>query len=304
MSVKLEGAGATRYEVRNYEGSIVDSGRAAKALILKISDLGWYKLYLFSGPDPTSDAGSAIFALLRKASDFPDLSKVDVSGGPQGEDWILRGVAGLGPERFVADCTKPEETIKKLDEKVALAKKYYLPYDSQRSRTLIISVPDKTFNPGELRKIVAHFKDTVPNWELQTTSTVVSGADYAASELPVFAKIIKDVSSSLKVLEPGKITLRWNDLRWVEDFLKNNGANSLDGFSFRNDDGVVGDMWLARTSLTQLKLLLTQYQASALVLWQTGSGTVADRPGLPGHFEPALHPTCPGAMDHAPNADV
>lgn len=263
VSVKLKGAGATRYEVRDYDGKVVDKGDIADPVTPKVTDPGWYKLYLYKGPNADDGIGSATFVVFRKDTNFPDLPTSEAS------EQAMRGVDGIGPARLTADASHPEAAIKALDPEVALAKKYYLPYDAARKRTLIISVPDSTFNPEGLRKIVQHFQGDVPYWELRTNPAAVSGADFA-KEIKVFADIVKTASPGLKVLGPGAITLRWNDLKWIDDFLTNDPSKSLDGFSFQNDDGVVGDLWLARTSMTQLNTLLAKYKADGLEKWQTG----------------------------------
>ncbi len=213
-----------------------------------------------------------------------------------GDDPVMRGLAGIGPARLTADSSKPDATIKTLDAQVALAKKWYLPYDKARKRVLIVSVPDNTFNPDGLRKIVTHFKADVPYWELRTNPTVVQGADFAG-EIKVFAGIVKSVDPGLKVLGPGAITLHWNDLKWIEDFLKNDPNQTLDGFSFVNDEGVVGDLWLARTSLEQ-----TQHSAGQVQ--SRHAGKMADGAGVSRGTGDCLRAAPSGALDDAPKAGV
>ena len=38
----------------------------------------------------------------------------------------------MGPRRWPADASKPEESIKRLEAGIALDKQYYLPYDPVR----------------------------------------------------------------------------------------------------------------------------------------------------------------------------
>ena len=266
VSVKLKGVGTTRYEVRDYDGKVMDKGDVADPLTLKVADPGWYKLYLYKGPGADDGVGSATFALFRHDSNLPDLT-------PDAPASALLGAFSLGPERFMADAGHPEATIKALDPQIALAKKYYLPYDATRKRALIVSVPDSTFNPEGLRKIVTHFKSDVPYWELRTNPIAVSGADFATLEIKAFADVVKGVDPTLKVLGPGAVGLHPDDLKWIDAFLKNDGGKSLDGLSFQSDDGAVGDLWLARTLATQLQALLVQYKADGLEKWQTGQGS-------------------------------
>ena len=263
VSVKLKGAGATRYEVRDYDGKVVDKGDVADPLILKEADPGWYKLYLYKGPGADDGVGSAAFAVLRQSADLPDFP-------PDAPASALLGAFGLGPARLMADAGHPEATIKALDPQIALARKYYLPYDAARKRVLIVSVPDNTFNPEGLRKIVQHFKSDVPYWELRTNPAAVSGADFATQEIKAFADIVRGVDSGLKVLGPGGVGLRPDGLKWTDAFLKNDGGRWLDGFSFQEDGGAAGDLWLARTAPARLQALLAQYKADGLEKWQTG----------------------------------
>ena len=263
VSVKLKGSGTTRYEVRNYDGKVVDSGDVTDPLTLKVTDPGWYKLYLYKGPGADDGLASATFVVFRKDTNFPDL--------PAGaSEQAMRGAFGLGPARLTADASHPDAAIKALDPQVALAKKYYVPYDATRKRVLIVSIPDSTFNPDGLRKIVTHFKGDVTYWELRTDPAKVSGTDFATQEIKVFADIVKGVDPNLKVLGPGGIGLHLSDLKWIDDFLKNDGAKSLDGFSFGSDDAVVGDLWLTRISVAQIAALLALDKAAGLEKWQTG----------------------------------
>ncbi len=263
VSVNLKGAATTRYEVRDYDGKVVDKGDVAETLTLKVADPGWYKLYLYKGPGVDDGVGSATFAVLRHDVNLPELP-------PDAPMQALPSAFGLGLARLTADASHPDATIKALDPEVALAKKYSLPYDAARKRFLIVSVPDSTFNPDGLRKIVTHFKTDIPYWELRTNPTAVSGGDFATQEIKAFADVVKGVDPSLKVLGPGAIGLHPDGLKWVDAFLKSDGDKPLDGFSFQNDDGVVGDLWLSRILPAQLNALLAQYKAVGLEKWQTG----------------------------------
>ena len=290
VAFTLKGDAATRYEVRDYWGDIVDKGDAGAKIAVKVSQPGWYKLYLYGvmTKEPWADAvGGTTFVIFRKDAHFPDLPPVGTSGGVEGPiDEVMRGVTGMGPQRHWADANKPEESIKRLDIDLAIDQKFYLPFDPARKRALMIAFPNGTKNLEGVKKIVEHFKDVVEYWEPRNEPNGGSnGTDFVTKEMKPFYETVKSVSPKLKVLGPGTVSINPHLQPWIEDFLKAGGAKYIDAFSFHAYNCVNGDVMLARTSLDALQTLLKKYDADKLEKWQTEQGFFA---AVYGSYQPRL----------------
>ncbi len=76
VALRVLDKGASRYEIRNYQGDLVDSGTVTSDTIVpKVSALGWFKLYLFgadAGGIWKDAVGSTTFCIFRRDSRFPD----------------------------------------------------------------------------------------------------------------------------------------------------------------------------------------------------------------------------------------
>ena len=291
VAFTLKGSGALRFEVRDYWGQKVDAGDVAgAALKLNAKAPGWYKLYLYGAPtkEPWGDAlGGTTFAIFRKDAHFPDLPSPNTSGGPDGAmDEVMRGVTGMGPQRHRADADKPDETIKRLEDELAIDQKMYLPFDPARKRSLMVAFPNGTKNLDGVKKIVEHFKDVVEYWEPRNEPNGgSSGADFATKEMKPFYETVKSVDPKLKVLGPGTVSVNPHLQPWLEDFFKAGGGKYIDAFSFHAYNCINGDQALARTALDSLQELLKKYDADKLEKWQTEQGFFAC---VYGSYQPRL----------------
>lgn len=246
-----------------------------------------------TGPPPEEIWGDIIggtmFVIFRRDEHFPEMPAADVSGGTQGPlDEVMRGVAGIGPQRHRADASKAEESIKDLDVNVAIDEKYYLPFDPVRKRSLFMAFPNGTQDAEGVRKIAEAFKDRVKYYEPRNEPNFgSSGADFATKELPPFYEAVKSADKKLKVLGPGTVTIGPNGagLLWIEDFLKAGGGQYIDAFSFHAYNNVNGDLWLAREAMDSLSALLKKYELENIEKWQTEQGFFAC---VYGSYQPRL----------------
>ena len=290
----IQGPGGVRWEVRGFDGEVADAGSVLGGFEIRVKPLqpGWYKIYVYGlAPHPPfgKEIAAMPFAMFRKRSGFPDLP---LRGTPFGSDSSMdepmRGVTGMGPQRYAVDASKPEESIRKLEANIALDRVYYLPYDPLRKRVLIAAFPAGTRNLAGVRQIVEHFKNDIQYWEPRNEPNGgSSGADFVEKELKPFYETVKGVDTNLKVLGPGTVSIGplRSGLVWIEDFLKAGGAKYLDAFSFHAYNTVNGDLWLARKGMDSLQALLTKYGAAKLEKWQTEQGYFAAMYGSyqPGH---------------------
>ena len=285
------GQSADNYEVRDYWGDIVDSGPAGSKITVNAEQPGWYKLYVY-GEKPEGDedpgvaawgevVGGTTFVIFPNDDRFPPLPGKDVPGGHEGRiDQVLRGVTGIGPQRYaVHQAENPETWIESLEIDVAIDKEYYLPYDPVRRRALMVAFPNGT--KGRLdgvRKIVEHFKDDIHYWEPRNEPNFgATGAEFVKNEMIDFYETVKSVDPDLKVMGPGTVTINPgpNGLGFIEDFLKAGGGDYIDVFSFHPYNGIVGDLTLIRKSMDGLKDLLRKYGLGDIELWQTEQGHMA-----------------------------
>jgi len=124
-------------------------------------------------------------------------------------DQVSRAVTGMGPQRHhVADASKAEEEIKRLEESIAYDVKEYVSRDPLRRRELMIAFPNGTKDTNGVRKIVAHFKDSVKYWEPRNEPNFgASASDFVEKELKPFYETVKSVDPSLKVMGPGTVSI-------------------------------------------------------------------------------------------------
>ncbi len=282
VTFTLTGNSALTYEVRDYWGKTVDHGPALATIAPKVTQPGWYKLYLHGSPIPATmgdSVGGTMFVIFRDKANFPDLPSTKAAGSisEPAHDAVMRGVTGIGPARhYVVDASKPDAAIAALEGDIALDETYYLPYDATRNRKLLIAFPNGTQDLNGVQKIVTHFKDRVAYWEPRNEPDGTSnGTDFVNNELIPFYQTVKGVSTDLKVLGPGVVTVGPARLGWIEDFLKAGGANYIDGFSFHAYNNINGDFWLVRTSMDNLNTLLAKYGADKIEKWQTEQGYFA-----------------------------
>ncbi len=300
----LDKPSATRYEVRDYFGALVASGAAPAAppsgegappltLTLKPFPPGWYKLYLYGAlnQEPWGKiVGGTTFVVFRRTPGFPAVPTDPVSGGTYPSmDEVMRGVTGMGPQRHaVADASKPDEAIAKLEADLALDRKYYLPFDPYRKRVLMVAFPNGTEDQAGVKKIVERFQNDVTYWEPRNEPNFkFKGDEFVEKEMKPFYQAVKSVNPRLKVLGPGTVTIGPNahGLDWIEAFLKAGGARYVDAFSFHAYNTVNGDLWLARKALNSLNALLRKYGAGTLEKWQTEQGYFA---AVYGSYQPRL----------------
>ena len=338
------GPSAATYEVRNYWGDVVDEGPAGTSIALKVSQPGWYKLYVYgkapaasalaaaqeretgskrpqapgddaigkilpasrspaqdgeglSGPmalraapkpiDPAILAwgdvvGGTAFVILRKNANFPELPPKNKLVDDLPGDEVMRGVSGMGPQRHSANAGKPEQSIAELDKVIAVDRAMYVPFDPVRKRVLMIAFPGGTKGKEDgVRKIVEHFKDVVAYYEPRNEPNYgSSGADFAAKEMKPFFETVKGVDRRLKVMGPGTVAVNPSLLPWIEDFLKEGGADMIDAFSFHFYNGINGDLVMGRRSMDNLLALLKKYGADKKELWQTEQGFFAAMYGV------------------------
>jgi len=281
---------ATSYEVRDYTGELVDQGPAGETITLKVKLPGWYKLYVY-GREVRKEWGDIVgtthFVIFRNHPGFPPLPPPKTSGGGGTEDEVMRGVAGMGPQRHRADAAKPTESCKDLDAGIEPDKKYYLPFDPARKRALMIAFPNGT--KGELdgvRKVVERYKDVVKYWEPRNEPSFGSGgADFVKNEMKDFYETVKAVDPSAKVLGPGTVSIGPQLQGFLHDFFGAGGARYIDAFSFHIYNGINGDVWLARQALGSLQEILARYGVEKIEKWQTEQGFMA---AVYGSYQPRL----------------
>jgi len=300
------GPSAGSYEVRDYWGTIVDSAPAGMRITVKVTDPGWYKLYVYAKQakpvddpfdvvaekeegnkdvDPGVEAwgdvvGGTMFVIIRQDANFPPLPAKGISGGHHGAmDEVMRGITGMGPQRHAVDAGKPDESIKFLEQDIAIDKEYYMPFDPVRKRVLMAAFPGGTKDRLDgVKKIVTHFKKDIQYWEPRNEPNYgSSGADFVKNEMKDFYDTVKSVDPNLNVMGPGTVSIGPDPhgLGFIEDFLKAGGGKYIDAFSFHAYNMVNGDLWLIRKSLDELTALLRKYGLENIEKWQTEQGYAA-----------------------------
>lgn len=286
---QLRGGAPGRYEVRDFWGELVEQGEATPSVAIGPRLPGWYKLYVYGRELPEraspervryretyGDAvGGTTFVVLRKDARFPVVPARTGFGSAGSDDEPLRGLAGIGPQRlYVADAGKPDQEIRRLEADVALDKRFYLPFDRERGRVLMMAFSRGT--KGRLagvRRIVEHFKNDVRYWEPRNEPNFGSSAgDFVRNELAPFYQAVKSVDPGLKVMGPGTVSIGPQLRPWLEDFFKAGGGKYIDAFSFHFYNGLNGDLRLGRESMDTLQSLLARYDLAGIEKWQTEQG--------------------------------
>lgn len=286
------GPGAARYEVRDYHGQLVDQGPAGEKVTLRTTQPGWYKLYVYgrgSNEDFGDIVGTSMYLILRNTPGFPDMPPKGTPGGAYySNDQPMRGVLGIGPQRHMADASKPDETIKKLSDSLALDRAYYLPFDPARQRKVMVAFPNGTKDEQGVRRIVAALKDTVTYWEPRNEPNFgASGPGFLEKELIPFHRAVKQTDPNAKVMGPGTVTIGPNrhGLYWIDDFLRAGGGQYIDAFSFHAYNALNGDIFMSRASMNDLQAVLEKHGVGDIEKWQTEQGFFA---ALYGAYQPRL----------------
>ncbi|MEI7775723.1 MAG: discoidin domain-containing protein, partial [Verrucomicrobiota bacterium] len=291
ISFSLSGAGASRYEIRDYYGNLVDQGPVTGTTIAPaVRQAGWYKLNFFGNdqglPFGTS-VGSSMFCIIRDDSNFPKMPAPGTYGGDGLMDAVTRGVFAYGPQRhFVNNASSPDVEIARLDQEIALDQQYYTPFDSYRKRDLLIVFPNGTGDLVGVRKIVDHFKTSVRYWEARNEPNfAMSATAFVNNELAPFYQTVKSVDPTLKVLGPGAVSVGPPLAGWNDEFFRAGGGKYIDVFSFHAYNCVNGDLNLTRLAMDQVMSWLKTYNLSGIEKWQTEQGFMGP---VYGAYQPRL----------------
>lgn len=288
----LQGGGAAAYEVRDYFGNVVDQGPAASPLTVNVQAPGWYKVYLFGStslPPWGNAVGATTFVIFRDDAHFPHPppwstpSSYSTDGG---QDNVMRGIISLGPQRhFISDVNNPDPTLQTVTADIGLDQQYYLANpDPIRPRDLLINFPNAGSNMAGVTKVATQLGDRVKYWEWQNEpNTATNRGDLYANQMKTFAQTIHAVNPALKVIGPTTVEISPGSLGWIEAFFQNGGGNAIDAFAFHAYNATNGDLWLARTSLENLNILLAKYGQDKKEKWQTEQGFPAAQFGV---YEP------------------
>lgn len=285
----LQGSGAAAYEVRDYSGNVVDQGPAASPLTVNVQAPGWYKLYLFGStslPQWGNAVGSTTFVIFRNDPHFPQVPSGSVPASyaaEPGQDNVLRGIIGLGPQRhYFNDSSNPDATLQTVTADLGLDQQYYLAFpDPVRPRDLMVNFPGGGTNVAGVTKVATQLGDRVHYWESQNEPNTTSNrGDLYANEEKAFAQTIHAVNPALKVIGPTTVSIGPDSLGWIEAFFRNGGGDAIDAFGFHSYNATNGDLWLGRTSLDNLNTLLAKYGQDKKEKWETEQGFSAASYGL------------------------
>ncbi len=278
VSFTLNKTGATKYEIRDYYGNVVEQGPVSGTVIAPaVRQLGWYKLNLIGAdqgmPFGTS-VGSSMFCIIRDDANFPKMPPPGTYGGEGLLENVTRGVFGWGPQRHaVTNASSPDAEILRLDKEIALDQKYYTPYDAYRKRELLIAFPNGTSDLAGVRKIVDHFKGSVRYWEPRNEPNfAMSATSFVQNELAQFYQTVKSVDPTLKVIGPGAVSVGPPLAAWHDEFFRAGGGKYIDAFSFHAYNCTGGDLNLIRQSMEQVNGWLKTYNLVGLEKWQTEQG--------------------------------
>lgn len=185
---------ATGYTVRDFYGTVVVSGSFASgttSLVLATPSggwkPGWYRLYL-TGPvtgDPVygDSYGVTNFQVLRTNSHFPTMPTKSAANGTNAGapvDAILRGVCGIGPNRYsVNNAASPAADIADIQNCLAIEANYYTNptyADSPRPRELLVSFPNGGYDVVGIGGLRAYAKTPgTANLYIQISAGTSSG---------------------------------------------------------------------------------------------------------------------------------
>ncbi len=294
VSYALGTTGVSSYEIRDYYGTLVESGPhdvSSTTLAVSTSTLGWYKLYLYGSQDQGAPwhytVGGSMFVVVRNNPNFPPLAAPgDPTGWYPDSDDQLVGFIGRGPQRlYVLDASNPAQAIQQLDQDLAILKQNYLPYDPVRKRVLEIDFPNGTADTAGVQQIVSHYQNDVQYYEGRNEPNS-GGSIPFASEEQAFYNVVKGVNPHLKVLGPSIVSVDPNLKSWINGFLLAGGGDAIDAFAFHAYNCVNGDLWLARQTLSDLQYYLSYFGAiTNEEIWQTEQGYMA---AVYGAYQPRL----------------
>ena len=287
ITLQLSGtAPGWTYEIRDYWGNLVEQGPAAQYIFPKVTDPGWYKVYIRGTVNQQPwgyYVGATTFVIWRNNPNFPPMPSPSTWGGNGLDDGVVRGIAAIGPDRHQVDCTSATNSIAIVSQAIAVDNQYYMGTDPVRPRKLLCSFGNGTTNLAGVAQIVTALQGSVKYWEPRNEPNDTPPAQYVTNELIPFYNTVKSINPSLKVLAPAIVSIGPPLQGWIQGFIAAGGLNYIDGFSFHAYNNVNGDLWLTEQTMNYLDSILAPYPN--LERWQTEQGYDA---ALFGSYQPRL----------------
>lgn len=300
-------AGST-YEVRNYYGTVVDSGSAAPSSItLPSLPLGWYRIYIYrASPIATwgTSQGVRAFCVWRDTAGMPPRPAIDSPDSMASfrDAPYIRSAALAGPGRMIiAAAVDPQaggghehlgtpETDGAVVESATL-NTIYKAYDTARAKKLFVAFTNGTAGATTgVQTCVNTLNPIVKYWEgrNEPDSQGVPVATHLTQAAEFYAAV-KGADATAKVLGPSITTLAGvvtaGSLKYLTDYLDGGGGAFIDALSFHDYNGVNGDLALGRKTYARLGSLLTARGLAGIEKWVTEWGCWA---AVAGAHQPRL----------------
>lgn len=323
LTMTLQSSAATSYEVRDYWGSLVQTGTVSgTSLTLGALPRGWYRVYLRKAgqSDPVYEdlIGVASFSVLGTDSHFPDppfnteppqsdntytsqSGPGGTSGGNPYHNWsnsyadhAPRGVAMLGPQRHdLIDATSPTAaTAQALSDQDYVDAWYvdYQPDSARPARESFVLFASGGYDTGQTAGVtstVAAMYPRVKYFEGPINEPDLSSDTPATwvTRMQAFYNAVKAGNASAKVMGPATVTINGQMINDLDAFFAVGGGSYLDAISFHFYNASFADITLGRRTMDAFIAMLTTHGLETKELWQTEHGPVTYTNGA---YEPRL----------------
>lgn len=239
---------------------------------------GWYRLYLTgsqTNADFANSYGGTNFCVVRSDSHFVSMPAGNTSGGNiSGNDYVLKGVMGLGTSRIsVDDAANPN--IPNLQTDVALTQTYWTdtgtPDPARPAREPWVAFGGATSSAPQqagVTSVVAALYPDVKYFEGPSNEPAMNAA--TAADMQTFADAVHAGHPDAQAIGPAFVDIL--NLAGWDDFLNAGGGDACDGISFHAYNSTTnGDLNLANYTIQAWLELIDSYGLGGKVLWQTES---------------------------------
>lgn len=289
--------GAT-YEVRDYYGTVVQSGSAAVATLTLSPALppGWYRLYLHraTGVSPWGTAmGGACFAVWRSTSGFHAMKQLtdplQAYSADGADPYYAGGNMLFGLRRLTiydaanptlnrSATTSPEWNLSGVQADILVEKDWYLPFDTTRDKQIVVAFPYYNNLTGENAGVTAVVNATEADVRYYEAHNEPN-AQGAATWLPkqqAFYNAVKAADATAKVIGPCPVEIAGpsssGSFAFLDDFFALGGADYIDELSFHDYNSHWGDLILGRQVYDRLDTLLAKHGIRDIPKWMTEWG--------------------------------
>lgn len=297
------------YEIRDYYGDVVypETDEIPETLVLPNPGPGAYRLF-YRREEPMEGfeqwgraMGGCCFVVWRVTPGMPRKFELgDSFGGNSegGSNLLLGSMMGFGQDRLqIFDAANPEAgtggygTLSGVLSDIAVMQEWFLAYDPDRPKTLLVNFSNYTNAPGENAGVTAVVNATYPavtHFEAKNEPDGMGAEDWLEIQAAFYATV-KAAAPGAQVIGPCPTGLAGPTssgvARFLRRFFEMGGASVIDKRSHHDYNSGWGDLVLYRLVYDRDEALMAEFGLDGIEKWMTEWGAGAADFGV---FQPRM----------------